>query len=156
MVIRTDVISIELIYSYEYTGSSEPEGPGQERTQEWELAFMHVVGEDAVELSHPKCSRFSQRLLFCLLPEEMGAQHRTEMTSEPTHPDMRMNDQAEGEDAVKDGIRARAGRSRSANHGNETCAEQPFECPVVRAMRSGRFRELGGVVDRTLEDRWLS
>jgi len=50
MVARTDIISIELVNPYECTGCSEPEGPGQERTQDRELAFMHVVGEGGIEL----------------------------------------------------------------------------------------------------------
>ena len=48
--LRTDIISIELVNSYECTGSSEPEDPSHERPQDRELAFMHVVGEDGVEL----------------------------------------------------------------------------------------------------------
>ena len=68
---------------------------------------------------------------------------------------MRMDDQTEGEDAVEDGVRTRARRCRCANHGNETCAEQAFECPVVRAMGTRWFRKLGGVINRTLVDCYI-
>jgi len=63
---HTDVIGIELVDSYECTGSSEPEEPSHDRTQDRELAFMHVVGEDGVELFQRKCNQFSKRLsLVC-------------------------------------------------------------------------------------------
>src|SRR5258708_20737683 len=63
-----------------------------------------------------------------------------------------MDDQAKGQDAIKDRVRTRASRSRGTNHGNETWAEQALESPVVRGMGTGWFRKLGGVVDRTLVD----
>jgi hypothetical protein len=50
MMARTDIISIELVNPYECAGSSEPEDPSHEGTPDRELAFMHVVGEDGVEL----------------------------------------------------------------------------------------------------------
>lgn len=63
MMARTNIISIELVNPHECAGSSEPEDPSHDRTQNWELALMHVVGEDSIELFRCKCS---QRLsLFC-------------------------------------------------------------------------------------------
>lgn len=70
-----------------------------------------------------------------------------------THPDVRMDDQAERQHAVQDRVRTRARRRRRANHGDQTRAEEPLERPVVRAVRARRLRELGGVVDRALVDR---
>ena len=63
MTIRTDIVSIELVNSYECAGSGEPEGPSHERTPDRELAFMQIVGENGIELCsiHPKnATRFSQ------------------------------------------------------------------------------------------------
>jgi hypothetical protein len=61
MVALTDIISVELVNSYECTGSREPEDPGHERTQDRELAFVQVVGEECVKLSHSTTTRVSQR-----------------------------------------------------------------------------------------------
>ena len=62
MITPTDIIGVELVNPYECTGSREPEDPGHERTQDRELAFMQVVGEDGVELFHSKHNRFNQLL----------------------------------------------------------------------------------------------
>ena len=164
-IARTYIIRIELVNAYERTGGGEPEEPGHERAPDRELAFMQVVGEDGVELhiisyhiisSQRKRSRVSQRQRDRNRHGERGAGagsgNRNIETASPTHPDVRMDDEREREDAVEDGVRARAGRDRRAEQGDEARAEQTFKRPVVRAMRAGRRGERGRVVNRALVD----
>ena len=70
---RTDIIGIELVNSYECTGSSEPEGPSHKRTPDRELAFMQIVGKNGVELfsTHPKRNTVQSAIYppVCLLLE---------------------------------------------------------------------------------------
>jgi hypothetical protein len=105
MMARTDIISIELVNSYECTGRREPEAPGEERTQDRELAFMQVVGENGVELFHSKNPNakpgsVSERDFNPETETEtemksgnVGNGRRGGFLRSLTHPDVRMDDQ---------------------------------------------------------------
>ena len=81
MTTRTDIVGVELVNSYECTGSSEPKGPSHDRTPDRELAFMQIVGENGVELFsiRPKTqySLVSNYPPVCLLLEKEPPQPRT-------------------------------------------------------------------------------
>lgn len=63
-----------------------------------------------------------------------------------------MNNQADSEDSVKDGVVGAAGNECCSGHGNQGGRQQTFKCPVVRAVGARGGRECGRIVDGALVD----
>ena len=130
----TNVIRVELVYAHKHAGRRGAQTPRHDRPQRRKLARVEVIHAARVELGEVRSAHTN----FAWYLRE-------------THPDVRVNDERQAEEAVDD---ATVDDEGAGGERDESRREQTLERPVVGAVNARWRREFDRVVHRADVDRY--
>ena len=138
---RTDIIRVEFVHAHANSDRRRAERPTEQRAEGGELAFVDVVHQDRIKLSHTHPTFQQKRVV-----DEQKERKKT-------HANVAVHDEAEAEEPVEEGCGGAGSDECGCGKRDEAGGEKALERPVVRAVRLGGRREGRRVVRCSLVDR---